>query len=157
MPYSNKSYVYGVYDEHYYKYEAQKIELRNQFPENMKRKDWIEYFKQLLELIHTSEHFRAWMEANPIGDKYDSAQYFKKKQRQKLIESGVIAKSKHRPPKVFRPFICLKNDVPQEGEYTTLQEAEDGTGVPKNTISAILNGHRTYHRKIWSFKFKEES
>lgn len=157
MPYSNLAYVYEVYDEHYYKYKEQKEELRKAFPETMKRVHWKEYYIQLLELIHTSEHFRAWMEANPMKETYNSKEYFKKKKRMKLREEGVIPKAAHRHKKVFRPFICLKDGVPMDGEYTGLQEAEDGTGIDKGTISAILNGHRSSHRKIYSFKFKEES
>jgi hypothetical protein len=146
-----KGYVYGVYDENYYRYKAEKDELRSHYPEEMVRKEWKEYFSKLMDLMHTSPDFQQWIWDNPLPYEGVHAEKRKKKEGDDKRKVRRYVKRKDYPT-----FVLLIDDVNTGREWNNLKEAEKELRLSKGTISSILNGHRRKMDNGYFFKFKED-
>lgn len=69
-------------DEHYLRYVERKLELRNKYDKwvYMKREEWLEYFRDMITLLHTDEDFNFYAkEVNiTLVEKYEIEQMQKK-------------------------------------------------------------------------------
>jgi hypothetical protein len=148
MAKKQKGYVYDVYDESYYRYKAEKDKLRSQYPEEMIREEWRDYYKKVMDLIDTSPDWQQWVWDNPLP--YEGVY-----NQTKIKESDEKKERRFRKSN-YPYFVLFIDDVRTDRQWNNLRVAETELGLSDYTISAILNGHRKKTHQGYTFKFKKD-
>lgn len=108
------------FDEHYYKYkeEADKVRAKYKPMEELERKEWLQLYKEIMNIITNSKDWTEWIwnsrsESGRLKNKYSTTE----------------------------PFIGWLNGVPIDGVWTKKIKAARELNIPQAATSQILLGY----------------